>query len=206
MTAKQNRLWLVMTFMLAVVCTVALSASASALRDSSVLRPPKGAKVALIVFEDLQCPDCARAHALLEEAARTYKIPLVRYDFPLPMHDWAFEAAVIARYFDTKPKKLGDEFRAAIFKNQQKITKDNLRTFAEQFAQMQKTTLPFACDPQGKLAAAVRADRDLAQRLGLQHTPTIYVVNNSREGTPFVEVVDRGQLFQMIDAMKAEAE
>ena len=26
-----------------------------------VLRPPKGAQVALVVFEDLQCPDCRRA-------------------------------------------------------------------------------------------------------------------------------------------------
>ena len=49
------------------------------------LRPPKGATVALVIFEDLECPDCARAAPLLEEASRTYKIPVVRHDFPLPM-------------------------------------------------------------------------------------------------------------------------
>src|SRR5271154_3843406 len=95
--------------------------------DTSVLRPPKGSKVALIVFEDLQCPDFARAAPLLHEAAKKYNIPLVQYDFPLPMHNWSFEAAVNARYFDTKSKKLGDDYRLFIFANQPQITPQNLR-------------------------------------------------------------------------------
>ena len=37
-------------------------------QDASLLKPPKGSKVALIVFEDLQCPDCRRANPLLNEA------------------------------------------------------------------------------------------------------------------------------------------
>jgi len=32
----------------------------------------------------------------------------------------------------------------------------------------------------------------------------LYVVSNKRSGTPFVEVVDRSQLFQLIDTMKKE--
>ena len=47
-------------------------------------------------------------------------------------------------------------------------------------------------------------DRDLAKSIHLDHTPTIYVVSNKTQGKPFVEVVDRSQLFQLIDAMKAE--
>ena len=47
--------------------------------DTSALKPPKGYKVALVVFEDLQCPDCARAEPLLKEAEKSYKIPLVRH-------------------------------------------------------------------------------------------------------------------------------
>jgi protein-disulfide isomerase len=70
--------------------------------DTSALRPPSGATVALVAFEDLQCPDCADAEALLQDAASKYEIPLVRRDFPLPMHNWSFEAHVIARYFDTQ--------------------------------------------------------------------------------------------------------
>jgi protein-disulfide isomerase len=168
------------------------------------LRPPKGAQVALVVFEDLQCPDCRRAAPLVEEAARTYKIPVVRHDFPLPMHNWSYEAALIARYFDSLSKQLGNDFRDYIFLHQPEITPPTLRTFAERFAADHKVDLPFAVDPQGKLAAGITQDKNLGQRVGINHTPTIYVVSNKTQGKPFVEVVDRTQLFQLIDAMKNE--
>jgi protein-disulfide isomerase len=173
--------------------------------DTSVLRPPKGSKVALLVFEDLQCPDCARAAPLLHEAAKKYSIPLVQYDFPLPMHNWSFEAAVNARWFDTKSKKLGDDYRLFIFANQPQITPQNLRGMTERFAADNKVTLPFVVDPSGELTAKVKADYSVGQRVGLEHTPTIYVVSDTTRGTPFVEVVDRTQLYQLIDKVMKEA-
>ncbi len=168
-------------------------------QDTAALRPPKGAKVALVVFEDMECPDCARAHPLVEEAKKAYKIPVVRHDFPLPQHSWSMEAAVLGRYFDTKSAKLGDDFRTEVFKHQMEITKENLRGFAEKFAAAHKVTLPAFVDPQGKLAAQINADKMLGQRIGVNHTPTLYVVTNKTTGTPFVEVVDRSKLYQMID-------
>src|SRR5438128_11725077 len=74
---------------------------------NSVLKPPKGAEVASVVFEDLECPDCARAAPLREEAAKTYSIPVVRHDLPLPKHPRAFDAAVLARYLGTHSKQRG---------------------------------------------------------------------------------------------------
>jgi protein-disulfide isomerase len=174
----------------------------NALKENPVLKPPKGSQVAIIVFEDLECPDCARAAPLLEEAAKNYGIPVVRHDYPLDKHPWAREAAILARYFDTHSKKMGNEFRDTVFQHQMEITKDNLRAFAEKFAADHKIDLPFAVDPQGKLAALVDADRSRGNSIGLNHTPTIYVVSNKRVGTPFVEVVDRSQLFSLIDSMK----
>lgn len=168
------------------------------------LRPPKGAQVAIVVFEDLECPDCRRAAPLLEEAGKTYKIPVVRHDFPLPFHQWSFEAAVMARYFDSHSKELGRQFRDYIFEHQPEITAENLRGFAEKFATEHKVDLPFVVDPQGKFAAEVTADRDLGKSIHLEHTPTIYVVSNKTQGKPFVEVVDRDKLYELIDAMKAE--
>ena len=168
------------------------------------LRPPKGATVALVIFEDLECPDCARAAPLLEEASRTYKIPVVRHDFPLPMHPWAYDAAIFARYFDTHSKVLGNDFRDTVFKHQLEITKDTLRPFAEKYAASHKIELPFVVDPDGKLAKLIEADKAAGTQLNLQHTPTLYVVSNKHTGTPFVEVVDRTQLFQLIDSMKKE--
>jgi protein-disulfide isomerase len=189
---------------LAFLTVLLLAALVAAQDKATLLRPPKGAPVAIVIFEDLECPDCARAAPLVEEAARTYKIPVVRHDFPLPMHPWAYDAAVLARYFDTHSKALGNEFRDTVFKHQLEISKDTLRAFAEKFAAAHKIDLPFVVDADGKLAALVNADRDRGIQLGLQHTPTLYVVSNRRSGTPFVEVVDRSQLFQLIDTMKKE--
>ena len=176
--------------------------TASAQNAPEVLRPPKGSQVAIVVFEDLQCPDCRRAAPLLAEAGRTYKIPVVRHDFPLPMHNWSMQAAVFARYFDTKSKTVGNEFRDYIFEHQLEVNPDNLRGFAEKFAAEKKVDLPFVVDPDGKLTALINADRDLGNSIGLKHTPTIYVVSNKQPGKPFVEVVDRSQLYQLIDSMK----
>jgi protein-disulfide isomerase len=173
--------------------------------DTSMLRPPKGSKVAIVVFEDLECPDCARAAPLLHDASKTYNIPLVQYDFPLPQHPWSFEAAVNARYFDTKSKKIGDDYRLYIFQNQPYITKQNLRGYTEKFAEQNKVALPFVVDPSGEFAAKVKADYQLGQRLPVDHTPTIYVVSNTARGTPFVEVVDRTQLYHLIEQVMKDA-
>ncbi|MGB7267484.1 MAG: thioredoxin domain-containing protein [Terracidiphilus sp.] len=173
--------------------------------DPAALKPPPGAKVAIVEFEDLECPDCANANPLLKEAAEKYHIPWIRHDFPLPFHNWSFQAAVNARFFDTKSKQLGDDYRNYIFANQVSIeTPDQLRQFTEKFAAAHGVALPFAIDPMGRLAAEVKADYALGQRIGIEHTPTIWIVTNGSRAAPFVEVVDRSKLFQLIDQALAE--
>lgn len=187
-----------------VLCLMALSLTAWAEDTPEALRPPKGAQVALVVFEDLQCPQCGRTAPLLVQASKTYKIPLVQHDFPLPMHNWSFDAAVLARFFDTHSKDIGNAFRETVFEHQMEINPQNLRGFAEKFAADHKIGLPFVVDPDGKLAAQVRADKDIAVGLHIDHTPAIFIVSNKRTGKPYVEVTDTNQLYVMIDAMKKE--
>jgi protein-disulfide isomerase len=170
----------------------------------SVLRPPKGSQVAIVIFEDLQCPMCRRTAPLVEQASKTYKIPVIRHDFPLPMHNWSYQAAIFARYFDTHSKQLGNEFRDFIFQNQLEVNPQNLRGFAEKFATEHKVDLPFIVDPSGKLAAEVNADRDLGKAIKLDHTPTVYIVSSRNPGRPYVEVKDNNQLYSTIDAMMKE--
>lgn len=167
----------------------------------TVLRPPKGAQVAIVIFEDLECPMCRRTAPLVEQASKTYKIPVVRHDFPLPMHPWSYQAAVFARYFDTHSKQMGNEFRDYVFENQLEINLQNLRSYAEKFAAAHKVDLPFVIDPQGKLAAQVNADRDLGKAIKLDHTPTVYIVSSRK---PYIEVKDNNQLYSTIDAMMKE--
>jgi protein-disulfide isomerase len=176
--------------------------------DSSPLHPPAGAKVAIVEFDDMECPDCANANPLLREATEKYHIPWIRHDFPLPFHNWSFQAAVNARWFDTKDtktKKIGNEYRDYIFANQRSIeTPLQLTQITRKFAQEHGIAMPFAVDPQNKLAALVKADYALGQRVGIDHTPTIWVVTSSSKGAPFVEVVDRSKLFQLIDQAIAD--
>ncbi len=165
------------------------------------LRPPKGAQVAIVVFEDLQCPQCRRVAPILEQASKTYKIPLVRHDFPLPMHNWSYDAAVMARYFDSTSKEIGNEFRDYIFANQLEINPQNLRGYADRFASGHKVDFPFVVDPQGKFAAEVNTDRDVGRAIKLEHTPTVYIVSSRHPDKPYVEMKDASQLYALIDAM-----
>ncbi len=180
--------------------------SGTQVHDTSPLKPPPGARVAIVEFADMECPDCARANPLLKQAAANYKIPWVRHDFPLPMHVWSFKAAVNARWFDAeKGKALGDEYRDQVFANQSSIfSLNSLRQFTDQFARSHGIALPFVIDQQDKLTAEVKADYALGQRVGIDHTPTIWIVTDHSKGPPFVEVLDRSKLYQMIDQAIAD--
>ena len=139
--ARRNRAGLVPLFAVAallmtvsnVQAQFAPPAPGTQVHDPAALKPPAGARVAVVEFEDMECPDCARANPLLREAAAKYNIPWVRHDFPLPFHPWSMQAAVNARWFDTKSKKLGDEYRDAVFAAQLSLGEDPnlLRQFTE---------------------------------------------------------------------------
>ena len=171
----------------------------------NALKPPPGAKVALVEFADLECPACAHENPLIEEAAAKYHIPWIRHDFPIPFHRWSRQAAVNARWFDTKSKKIGDEYRDAVFADQVNIeTPDDLHAFTEKFAAAHGVALPFVIDPQGKFAAEVQADYTLGERLGVHQTPTVWVVYSAHGVSHADEVKDFTKLYDMIDNAMAD--
>ena len=170
-------------------------------RDTSMLVPPPGAKVAILEWEDLECPACAHAFPFIHMAIDHYKIPLVRRDFLIPGHMWSREAAIYARYLQDKVSPdLATEYRREVFASQFKIaSKDDLNRFTQEFFTKHGKQLPFVVDPTGELAREVNADKDIGDKLGLNETPTIIVV------TPkgWIQVKDVADLYQAID--KAEA-
>ena len=175
--------------------------AAHAAADGSQLALPPGATVAIVVFEDLQCPDCARAHPGLLAAAEASKVPLVIHDFPITRHVWAFPAAVLARYFTSLSPALGVEFRSYIFANQKDITPDNLRQFGERFALEHQMQLPPDVDPDGKLQTQVQADFDLGKQIHLEYVPLMFVIGPGVGASPFVEVMDPGEIGDVIALM-----
>lgn len=174
--------------------------------DATALHPPAGARVAIVEFDDLQCPACAAANPTLKAAAAKYHIPWIRHDFLIPYHNWSKIAAINARWFDQKSKAIGDEYRDEVFANQNSIyNPDSLAKFSEQYAQRNGMSLPFAIDPQGNLVGAVNADVALAQRTGIRSTPTIYIVTAGGKGAPFTQVMNPAQdLYSTIDRAMAD--
>ena len=156
--------------------------AADGFRDKSMLHPPDGSKVAIIVFEDLGCPGCAAAHPIELKAAAEYHVPIVRYDFPIASHIWTFDGAVCARYLQEKiDPGLAGQYRTDVFASQRLISsKDDLIQFTRRWMQQHGKPMPFVLDPTGSLAAEVKADRDLGLRLNITHTPTIIVVTRDK--------------------------
>ena len=175
--------------------------------DTTALHPPKGATVAIVEFSDLECPACAHANPVLKDAAAKYKIPWVRRDYLIPAHPWSKTAAVNARWFDTLGNGAGDAYRDAVFASQQTIYNVNvLARFTENFASSHKIALPFAIDPQSKLAGLVMTDNDLGKKTGVQHTPTIFIVYKGSKGDQYLEVENADRdLYKTIDMALAEA-
>jgi protein-disulfide isomerase len=190
---------------IAVWLAIAVFSLASFGADGSSFKPPAGARVAIVVFEDLECPSCATAYPIVWEAAKAHNVPVMLHDFPLSAHPWSFDAAVFARYFDTKSQKLGEDFRGYIFKNQTQIDKQNLRQYVDKFANDNKTPIPFVLDPDGQLKAKIIADRDLGTQIGLKHTPTIFVIGNGGAATPPVEIDDYSKISQTVAEMLQKA-
>jgi len=171
-------------------------------RDTSMVKPPAGAKVAIYEFEDLECPACAHAFPIIHDAVDHYHIPLVRHDFPLKMHVWSFDAAITARYLQDKVSpKIAEDFRRDVFANQTAIaSKDDLANFTHRWFQNHGQNMPFVMDPSGLFRAEVQADETLGERIGLTQTPTIFVVTNKG----WTQIMDPSYTFQTIDAALAE--
>jgi len=178
-------------------CSAAFGAA-----DGSQLGLPEGADVAIAVFEDLQCPDCRRAHPELLKAADALAVPLVIHDFPIVRHKWAFPAAILARYFEAQSPGLGVRFRTYVFENQPDINTWNLREYGETFAEAYQMTLPADVDTDGKLHARVQADFDLGQRIGLEYVPLMFVLGRGQGATRFAEVTDVAKVGEAVAQMR----
>lgn len=172
------------------------------LKDTSMLKPPAGAKVAIIEWEDLECPACSHAFPIVHAAVDHYKIPLIRHDFLIPGHMWSKDAAVTARYLQDKVSlDVATQYRREVFATQYKInSKDDLRNFTTKFFQSHHLQMPFVMDPSGQFLKEVQADHDLGVKMGLQHTPTIIVATPNH----WTQVVDTSQLYSVIDQALAQ--
>jgi hypothetical protein len=131
---------------------------ATSFRDTSSLKPPAGATVAVIEFEDLECPLCAQVSPLVRGAMSHYHIPRVHHDFLIQSHAWSRAGAIYARYLEDKVSpQMAEDFRRDVFANQRMIAdQDDLQQFAGRWFQSHGQQMPFLIDPSGHCARRFR--------------------------------------------------
>jgi protein-disulfide isomerase len=168
--------------------------------DTSMFKPPAGVKMAILEWEDLECPACAHAFPFVHAAVAQYKIPLMEYDFLIPGHIWSHQAALYSRYLKDKVSPdLATEYRRQVFAAQYRIaSQDDLLNFTKQFFATHGKQMPFVVDPTGQLEKEIEADVDLGKKMGLIYTPTIIIVTPHR----WIQVKDVSQLDAAIDQAK----
>jgi protein-disulfide isomerase len=174
-------------------------------KNTALLKPPAGAKVAIYEFEDMECPVCAADAPIVRKAAVDYKIPLVRRDFPLTeIHVWSFDAAVTARYIqDRISPELAEQFRRDVFAGQSRIAnKDDLTRFTRSWFAAHHQNLPFVMDANGACRNEVKADRAFGDQLNIRATPCVFIVTQNK----WVHVEDMRQLYRTIDQAIAETQ
>lgn len=131
------------------------------------------ATVTVVEFSDFECPYCAMARPMLEQAVKQSgdKARLCFMHFPLPGHSNAMSAAQATVYAQQHGKFW--QLHDLLFENQKRLSPQTIREFVQQVG----------LDPNGlvegvksgELAAVVEKQRDVGRSLGIQGTPTIFI-------------------------------
>jgi protein-disulfide isomerase len=181
-------------------------------------RPMRGApdaKVTIIVYDDFQCPYCAKGYAMLfSEIFPQYKdkIRVVYKDFPLvEIHPWAIHAAVDANCLFDQSNDAYWDFADYVHGNQQEIRGDK-RAVDAQLSTLDHSALGYGQKYHldiARLESCVKTQDEKAVRasmkygedsLGIDSTPTLFVNGEKLEGA-----VPGDEFRKVLDAALREA-
>ena len=172
----------------------------SASAESVAVEGAAHSRVKLLIYEDLQCSDCAAFRTLLDQQLLPRYGTRVRFehrDFPLGKHAWARQAAIAARFFDNAQPGLGIAYRKHVLANLRAIGLHNFNAALSRFAKEHGVdagqALAALANP--TLAALVEKDYQEGIARGIAKTPTVLV--NAR---PFIEAFTFDEIAQAIDA------
>ncbi len=177
-------------------------------------RPVRGsqsAKVEVVVFDDFQCPYCARMYStLFNDVMKTYgdRVRILYKDFPLPNHPWAVRASLDANCLAEQSSDAYWDFSDYVHLNQREITGEK-RPIPEQLAVLDKQAAEVAAKRNldaARLTACIKtaSDKEIVasiaegDSLGINSTPTLYVngeeVVGAIPGREFRRILDRALL------------
>jgi protein-disulfide isomerase len=165
----------------------AVLTSAALLAQQAAVEGNPKSRVKVLIYEDLQCSDCAVFRQILDQHLLPKygdRVAFEHKEFPLERHLWARKAAIAARYFGEIKPELGTEFRRYAFANLEAITPENFNEKLAEFARKHKqdpSKATAALDDK-RLAGLVQEDYEEGVARGVSRTPTIFV-----NGETFVE-------------------
>ena len=173
---------------------------------SALGRPERGggesAPVQIVVFDDLECPFCARNHkqlfpALLDRYGK--QVNIVYRDYPIPKHPWAMRAAIDTNcvaaqspsgYWNLVDYIHGhaDEFGGAEHSLQKAL--DTLDQISLDEAKKDKiNTEAVAACIKKQDDSNIKASMKLGDSLNVEATPTIFINGEEVDGAyPLVDV------------------
>jgi protein-disulfide isomerase len=175
------------------------TAASALLAQKPLVEGNSASPVRVIVYEDLQCPDCADFRKMMDQALLPRFKSTVAFehrDFPLAKHDWAKKAAIAARFFATVSPEAAVEFRQTMMAHQPEITLATFNAHVSTFARAHKIDPAKAMaaleDP--ALVAAVDKDYQDGVARGIARTPTVLV-----NGEPFIETFPVEEVIKSIE-------
>ena len=153
---------------------------------------PADALVTIAEFSEFQCPFCSRVLPTMKELGDKYgaKLRVCFFNNPLPFHadaPMASQAALAAG----KQGKFW-EYHDKLFANQRALKKDDLEKYATETG---LDMAQFKTDLDSEdFKTAIKADQDIANKVGARGTPTFFVNGRKLVGaqpTPaFVTLID----------------
>ena len=143
--------------------------------------------VRVIIYEDLQCPDCAAFRMMMDKHLLPKygkKVAFEHRDFPLAKHAWARDAAVASRMFAERSPELYLEWRRYALSHIKEINAGNFNDILLKWAKdrsVNPVEVVRALEDK-QLKDAVEKDFQEGLARGVGKTPTVFV-----DGEPFIE-------------------
>jgi len=159
------------------------------------------ASVVLEEFADFQCPSCGQIHPIMKQIQSMYgtRIKFIFREFPLQMHDKAYDAAVAAEAAGMQGSDKFWSMQNLLYTNQKvwSVDPNYKQVFADYAKQIGLNMDKFETDRAG-IASKGRVDSDLNRGRALQvnSTPSLYINNKP---VPFNQMSVEG-IRQLVDS------
>ena len=171
------------------------------------IRGDAKAPVTLEEFADLQCPPCGALSTILHKIEQDYagRVRIVFRHYPLNNHVHARPAAIATEAAGFQGKFW--EMHDLLYKNRATwATAPDLRPFVDSYAQTLGLDLErFSRDLESEKAKArVEADRDRANSLGVDRTPTVFINDKLLPVASLQEQAMRNEIDAILNGQKPQ--